>query len=538
MSAQDPYVYPGTNVLKNKFGILDQEQLATREQFYSNKTLSEMRRSSVTGAFDFDHYRDVHRRLFERVYDWAGEIRTIDLWKTEVILKGDSVLYSDTPDIERDADRALAELRSTKWTDLTARSEAGQFVGTIAELWRAHPFRDGNTRTLLAFVDQFTRERNLALDQTVLSRSASETRDALVLANDGQLAPLAALIAEARRSELQRVHPELGRISSEAVEMIRQLGHPRIIRPEVGAEVRGQVLTTTYDQVLIQRDNHVATVPLGSFADRPENNQRVTVRVLGPDELPSRSAIRQESAQAFEVRALIPPRRQASLPTLQPTAIEAHLGRNSHVRHARSELEQAAAKVFRQPDRAVNAVAQHRGPDHHLPEPPRDDELHGRRTRMGEDKARKAARAALPAFEGAARALQAATAAALAELKAQADRQAQRDQIAVPAPSAELTAALTARTPREIAADPILMAEVHTIQAAVYERFGRPGAATLAKGDPVAAAELLPDPRALDEVRAVLQPLRDSVLAEQELAQARTQQHNLSQEGPSIGYGR
>lgn len=535
MSAGDPYVYSGTNVLRNKPGLRDPEDLADFEQAHSFAALKAMRRSPVTGAFDLDHYRDVHRCLFEKVYDWAGEIRTIDIWKTEVVLKGGSVLYSDTPDIARDAERALNELRNTKWTDLAARREAGQFAGTIAELWRAHPFREGNTRTLFAFVDQFTRARDLALDQTVLSRVASETRDALVLANDGQLAPLASLIAEARRSELQRAHPELGRLSSEAVEVMRLLGHPRIMRAEIGTEVRGQVLTTTYDQVLIQRANHVAAVPLRSFPDRPENNQRVTVRVLGPDELPSRPSVRQEPAQAsVEVRALIPPRRQASLPTLQPAAIEAHLGRSSHVRHARSELEQAAARVFRDPHRAVSAVAQHRGPEPQPVATPRDDELLGGRGTFGEDKARKAARAALPAFKGAARALQVATAAALAELKAQAERQAQRDRIAVPAPSAALAAALASRSPREIAADPTLMAEVHTIQAAVYERFGRPGAATLAKGSP-AAAELLPDPRALDEIRAVLQPLRDSVLAEQELAHARTQQRNLSQDGPGLG---
>ena len=215
--------------------------------------------------------------------------------------------------------------------------------------------------------------------------------------------------------------------------------------------------------------------------------------------------------------------------------IDDHLGRHPRVRQARAALEQSAVKVFREPHRAVDAIAQHRGPEPQPVATPRDDELLGRSGSFGEDKTRKAARAALPAFEGAARALQAATAAALADLKAQADRQAQRDPIAVPAPSAELTAALAARTPREIAADPTLMAEVHTIQAAVYERFGRPGAATLAKGDPVAAAELLPDPQALDEVRAVLQPLRDSVLAEQELAQARTQQRNVSRAGPALG---
>ncbi|MET0529911.1 MAG: Fic family protein [Microvirga sp.] len=539
MSDADPYVYPGTNVLKNKLGVQDQDLLAVREQYQSAIALERMRRSPVTGAFDFDHYRDIHRQLFGKIYDFAGEVRTIDLWKTEVVLKGDSVLYSDTPDIEGDTQRAISELRNTKWKDLSARPEAGKFAATIAELWRAHPFREGNTRTLFAFVEQFTRQQNLALDQAVLSRVPSETRDALALATTGEISQLATLIASARRSELQRAHPELGRLSSEAVEVIRLLGNPQIRQAQIGAEVRGQVLTTSYDHVLVQRSNQVAAVPLRSFPQRPENNQRITVRVLGPDEVPDRASVRVEAPPpAVTVRALIPPKRQVDLPLLSPEAIEAHLGRHSQVRHARANLEAAAEKVFREPYRAVHAVARHRGPKPQPPAPPRDEDLRGRRTTFGEDKDRKVARAAVPAFDASARALQVAIAAALVELKAEAEQRVERDRIPVPAPSAGLSEALAQRAPKEIAADPVLMDEVKTIQTALYERYGRPEAAILASGNPEEAAKLLPEGMALDEVRAVLKPLRETVLAEQELAHTRSQKQSLTQEGPQIGYGR
>lgn len=438
MSAADPYLYPGTDVLRNRHNIRDQDLLADREQLESRRALLDLRRAPVTGAFDLSHYRNTHRRLFERVYEWAGESRTIDLWKAEIVFRGRSVAYSPPASIEADATYALGQMRERLTTDLTDTLEAVRFSSAVAELWRSHPFREGNTRTLLAFVEQYTRHRDVPLDQTIINRVPSQMRDALALATTGDVSELSDLFQAARRFEQQRNHRQLGLLTSEAAEIIRLLGHPRIVQPEIGSNIRGQVLTTSYRHVLVRDSRQVIAVPLRSFTERPENNQRVAVRVLGPGDRPSRQDI--------------------------------------------AELEH-------------------------------------------KDRRELAATVLIPA--------------ALTPLGFNANQQERRAAaIAIPAPSQALADALATRPPQDIAQDSVLAAEARTIQDALYQRFGRPGAALLTNGAPDTALKLLPPGQDLESVRNVLQPLRATILAQQDLAMAQERKHSLSQEGPSLGPSR
>jgi cell filamentation protein len=53
----------------------------------------------------------------------------------------------------------------------------------IAELWRVHAFREGNTRTVVTFMDKFTREHDKRLDMELLRENAAYVRRALVAAS-------------------------------------------------------------------------------------------------------------------------------------------------------------------------------------------------------------------------------------------------------------------------------------------------------------------------------------------------------------------
>jgi cell filamentation protein len=74
----DPYVYPGTSVLRNRFGIVDPEKLDKVERRYA---IQRSRRGVPIGAFDLAHLRAIHRHLFQDIYDWAGELRTLEISK-------------------------------------------------------------------------------------------------------------------------------------------------------------------------------------------------------------------------------------------------------------------------------------------------------------------------------------------------------------------------------------------------------------------------------------------------------------------------
>ena len=76
--SDDPYVYPGTNVLKNKLGLHDADALDRAERGLVRLRIQE---GAPTGEFDLAHLRTIHRHLFQDVYDWAGELRTLEISK-------------------------------------------------------------------------------------------------------------------------------------------------------------------------------------------------------------------------------------------------------------------------------------------------------------------------------------------------------------------------------------------------------------------------------------------------------------------------
>ncbi len=93
----DPYVYPNTNVLINKLGITDEQQLITVEAQLIIANILEI--ESLISEVNFDSYRSLqqlHRHLFNELYEWAGEFRSINIYKRERILDGLSVIYSDS----------------------------------------------------------------------------------------------------------------------------------------------------------------------------------------------------------------------------------------------------------------------------------------------------------------------------------------------------------------------------------------------------------------------------------------------------------
>lgn len=327
MSAGDPYVYEGTDVLRNRAGLRDPAALAQREQHLSSRALLEMRREPPLGQFDLAHYQAVHRRLVGDIYEWAGQPRTIDLWKPEIALRGHSVEYAPAADIEPQSKLALAAFGRLPPGDLTEGRPALALGQAMTALWQTHPFREGNTRTLFAFVEQFARHRHQSLDQEIINRVPSETRDALVQATQGIYRPLTHMIQSARIAEIERMHPVLGRLSSDAREVLELLGSPRVQIAEPGVTVQGQVLATSYRHALLRTARNVLAIPLEAFPQPPENNQRIEIRVPAPGESmapQARQARGQEQDAPMRVLGgvLIPAAALAlgreALPTLKP----------------------------------------------------------------------------------------------------------------------------------------------------------------------------------------------------------------------------
>lgn len=82
--ADDPYVYPGTDVLRNHFGIRDADRLSLVEASITTARLALLGHRSLPGRYDLDHLRAFHRAIFSDVYSWAGELRSVAIAKDQL----------------------------------------------------------------------------------------------------------------------------------------------------------------------------------------------------------------------------------------------------------------------------------------------------------------------------------------------------------------------------------------------------------------------------------------------------------------------
>ncbi len=75
----DPYVYPGTNVLKNLRDIRDLLKLAAFEAAATGRRIRQLEEQPFRGKFNAAHLQAIHRHIFEDVYPRAGEFRTVNI---------------------------------------------------------------------------------------------------------------------------------------------------------------------------------------------------------------------------------------------------------------------------------------------------------------------------------------------------------------------------------------------------------------------------------------------------------------------------
>jgi cell filamentation protein len=81
MTEVDPYCWPGTGCLKNRLMIADPERFRVVEARIVAGRDVLIARNTLPGEYNLEHYKAFHRELFQDVYDWAGELRTVNIHK-------------------------------------------------------------------------------------------------------------------------------------------------------------------------------------------------------------------------------------------------------------------------------------------------------------------------------------------------------------------------------------------------------------------------------------------------------------------------
>ena len=125
--------------LENKFGLTSSADLAREEELVSKKRAVELFENSVLDSLPagkFSTLQAIHKYLFEDIYDFAGELRTVNIAKGN--FRFAPLLYLQ------------AALESI---DKMTQASFDEIIEKYVEMNIAHPFREGNGRSTRIWLD-------------------------------------------------------------------------------------------------------------------------------------------------------------------------------------------------------------------------------------------------------------------------------------------------------------------------------------------------------------------------------------------------
>jgi len=160
----DPYVYPGTNVLRNLRDIHDFAQFSKFEAIATTRRTIELEHEPLRGDFDARHLRAIHHYIFQDVFEWAGEFRTVNIFKS-----GDPFAFHQH--IGSCLDTLCGELkRERHLSGCSLERFATRAAYYFGEINAVHPFREGNGRTQREFIRELAVCNGFTIDWSRVSR--------------------------------------------------------------------------------------------------------------------------------------------------------------------------------------------------------------------------------------------------------------------------------------------------------------------------------------------------------------------------------
>ncbi len=149
--------------LKNLLGITDSEELKQAEADMSFTNLMYLQ-EDLAKECDAELLKKINQCLFGDIYEWAGEYRKYSVRKEEDVLNGDSVRYTLPESIEDELYIVTDDMNNYNWKNKNIDEISEKFAYYLAKIWKIHPFREGNTRTVLGFAEIFAKEHGFEMD--------------------------------------------------------------------------------------------------------------------------------------------------------------------------------------------------------------------------------------------------------------------------------------------------------------------------------------------------------------------------------------
>ena len=133
--------------------------------------------------FSTDGYLNLHRQIFDGVYDHAGQLRATDIVKSEWVLEKDTVFYLHWEELRLALDSNFQFERNLHYDELNKEELLEWIAFFTAGIWHIHPFNEGNTRTIAVFSILLLRPLGYDIHTDVFADHSWYFRNAMVRAN-------------------------------------------------------------------------------------------------------------------------------------------------------------------------------------------------------------------------------------------------------------------------------------------------------------------------------------------------------------------
>ena len=143
--------------LDNKFNITDSAELARVEEKISKKKAVELFENGYLDKYEAGTFKmlvAIHKYLFEDIYDFAGNVRTVNIAKGNFRFAPVMYLEAALENIEK-----------------MPQSTFDEIVEKYVEMNIAHPFREGNGRSTRIWLDLLLKEElNVVVDWSLVDK--------------------------------------------------------------------------------------------------------------------------------------------------------------------------------------------------------------------------------------------------------------------------------------------------------------------------------------------------------------------------------
>ncbi len=194
------YCYPNSSVLINKLNITDQKAFESAERDIVGFNLLDIRyMNPVAGNFDFQHLKDIHKRLFGDIYTWAGQSRTVNIGRT--------MPFAPWMFLDDYGKEIFQKLEREKYLMETPQEDFGKRIAFyFGEVNALHPFREGNGRTQKVFFEYLAAvSGHRLIFKRVVKAEMDQSSAASLAGNNQPLEELFRNIIEPESEKMQRV---------------------------------------------------------------------------------------------------------------------------------------------------------------------------------------------------------------------------------------------------------------------------------------------------------------------------------------------